>query len=403
MRNICPSTVASLLLWMIAMGCGKSGKFSHPDHSQFPKVNEINHRLDIRNPSVVYRNTFSYLLESTPITVIGKDSIFSRKLSFDGIPPKMDIDLTGHIYIVQNHGNTINVYDKYGSYLYEIGRAGRGPGEFFRIHSFVFDKEYESLYVLDYNKVEVFTRNNLKFEYHKTILLDIIRTTDICIIDSYLYISGHRIIRDDVESVSKGIKKQGEARSTAPILRLDLTNQNPSFSFGYSYNSESGWGFLNSRMSETLISCNYETKTVVGYPSHFPYIFGYDTDGNQKWISKIDGYISTEFTEEMTSEGPSFYSYTNSDILHHKLPTPRTDIGTFSVLQFVNRLPQDFFAKKKNLTLNNNSINTILVDTNSGELTYTHDFARIGVLKSNIAITFVSPYPQPTLIMVHEN
>lgn len=382
-------------------GCIESNLVEHPQVSQFPKDQEVNQKMDLEHPV----NATALIEHISGIGTykfsIGEDSIFDPRYSFDWIPPKMDMDHNGWVYVVQNYSHSINVYDPEGIYQYSIGREGRGPGEFIRIHSFVFDASFNTLYVLDYNDIEVFTRSDGSFKYESTIQSDFIRTTNLCLIDSTLFVTGHRIARDEQKSVSDGIKRQGEATALPPIQRLDLTGKSEPMSFGFVYESVSGWGFLNNEMSRTVLSCNSKTKTVIGIMSHFPYVFGYDLDGNRKWISKIEGYKSTMFTEEKTAEGPSFYQFTNSDFLHFKLPVPASNLGEFAVFQYLDRVPQDFFAKEPGMEIKERRYYTIFIHSNTGELTYSDEIDLIGSISETNWIHIQQEYKHPTMMHVY--
>jgi len=62
-------------------------------------------------------------------------------------------DKNGNIFIAESEDHHIKVFNKYGEYLYIIGRPGQGPGEFNYIGEMAIYKN--KLYVYDYNNVRI--------------------------------------------------------------------------------------------------------------------------------------------------------------------------------------------------------------------------------------------------------
>lgn len=74
------------------------------------------------------------------------------------------VDEDGRVYIADFMAKAIHIYDTDGSYLGNLGREGRGPGEFQMIWVLRISGNY--LYALDYQlqKISVFNLNNLQHE-----------------------------------------------------------------------------------------------------------------------------------------------------------------------------------------------------------------------------------------------
>lgn len=390
-------------IWMtiFLIACGDGGKITHPDSAQFPSSDRVAHRVDISRPSGDFPSHLFTQLTTPPSAVFGGGEAFSMEYTIDYVPPKLGVDRFGLIYVVQEHGNTVNVYDRSGTFAYAIGKGGHGPGEFVRLRSFAFDRDHQTLYVLDLTKIEVFKRTAGRFEYVSTILLDMLMADDICEIDSVLFVTGHRIAREAVEAVKSGEKWPAQARVARPILRIDLADVENPTSFGYVYESRYGWGYYDYLMSESNLICNRQTRTVVGIPRHFPFLIGYDIDGNEQWVSRIDGYIGTQFTEEMTPKGPAFYGNTNPETFHRKLPVAEADLGEYLVMQFIERLPQIWFASSPDITLSFTGVHTVLVHAGTGRLSYSDAVAPVVGIRPDMAVTYHFKPLHPTRFEIH--
>ena len=306
-----------------------------------------------------------------------------------GIPPRMDIDGNGNIYVMQKHSNCIRVYDKQGKYLYHIGRKGRGPGEFLDIQSFAFGQDYKKLYVADRAyKIQIFTLKNNKYQYTTTIFPNFIEIDDLCVLGQDLFVSGYKIARKDLPAYKNRTKRLVELKAAKPITRFDLKTLKPTLSFGYVYKSWSGSGMYNAELSQTMLGCNTKTGTVVGFLKNFPYIFGYDQNGHRKWVSKMDGYKSVKFIEFKKSEYPvpGLIPVANKKPFNWNFPIEPINDGPYSLLQYGWELPQPKLAASKNTKFNPEH-KTVLVDTRTGKLFYSDIYPIIGAWKHNTVVT----------------
>lgn len=383
-------------------GCTPSRKeVVHPDFERFPPDSTIDYSVDISNRSEIPLPHFFHPDSLRHLATIGNDSTFADEY-YDNTPQKLDIDSAGNIYIVQERTNSIHVYNRKGEFLYSIGRGGRGPGEFIEISRFVFDKTYKKLYVLDVFEIEIFVRKNGRFEYETSVTHHFMRAYDLCLLGKELFVSGYKMTREGRQAYKDGTKRRGEAKVAPPITKVDLETFEHTLSFGYEYKSYSGWGYYSGRLSETMLSCNEYSKTVVGYLKRFPYIFGYDTVGRQKWVSRMDGYMSTQSREVRTPEGPAFYPHTNEDIFNWKYPVQEIYNKEYSLLQFIYSPLVKYYASS-DIHQIGRPIRTILVDTKSGELVYSDAYDYIGVWKDDVVITMdIDPETYQKTFEVHE-
>lgn len=374
--------VACLIL--AGPGCSSSEKKEgvHPDPSRFPPSTEVDYILDISGKNKSTLPHFFHPDSLNSISVIGDSSNLDDE--YYDTPRQIDIDGRDNIYIVQKNSNTIRVYNKSGQFKYSIGKSGRGPGEFGRIISFSFDKNYLKLYVLDMFEIEIFVLKNGRYEYETTVHHKLIRPHDLCLLGNSLFLSGYKISDEYLEAHENEEIHRGKATISPPIHKFDLKSIQYLKSFGYKYPSYSGWGSYDGRLSATMLSCNEFTSTVVGYLKHYPYIFGYDTTGRRKWVSQMQGYKSTRSEEIKTSEGPAFYLHMNENIYHYKYPIQKIYNEEYSLLQFIYAPLIDYFATSK---AKKPYFKTILVNTKTGELSHSDAYPYIGVWKGRSTIT----------------
>lgn len=371
----------SIILLLIISGCSKfSSKSIHPISTHFPSADEITY---IINVSEYKRNNLSQLFDVNDL--IQKSTIKGSRTgevdTYIDIPSKIDIDSAGNIYFTDEKTQTIRVYNKEGEYSYSVGGRGRGPGEFEQIIKFAFGEGFRKLYVLGRFKIEVFKKNEFAFEYETTIQHKVFRPVDLCILDNWLYISGHKI--NDGERQDENMPEL-QASISPPIHRFDLNSHEYKNSFGFIYSSSSGWGYIDARLSETMLGCNSYSKTVVGYLKRYSFLFGYDVRGGQKWISNIEGYLNTESEEYQQASRPAFYSYTNREIFNWKYPIQELQTKEFSVMQFGYTPLLDYIAVSDSTMP---FIRTILVNTETGELFHSDNYPYIGSWRNNTVIT----------------
>jgi len=76
----------------------------------------------------------------------------------------ISVDNRGRVFIADVKQNTIHVYNSDGTYLQDIGREGRGPGEFQRIQDFKINNAH--IYILDsrLSRISVFMLNTFHLE-----------------------------------------------------------------------------------------------------------------------------------------------------------------------------------------------------------------------------------------------
>jgi hypothetical protein len=381
---------------IVGTGCGPEGV--HPDPNRFPPPEKIDYTIDISKKNEAPLSHFFHPDSLKATSTIGNNSDLNDE--YNKVPQQIDRDPQNNFYLVQEHSNTIRVYDDNGQFKYTLGQNGRGPGEFSEIFSFAFSDDYQKLYVLDRFEIEIFILNSKRYEYENTIQHNLMRVYDMCLIDNDLFVSGYKIAQEDQKAYENESISKTQAQIAPPIHKFNLETFDYIRSFGFIYPSYSGWGYIDGRLSETLLGCNESTDTVVGYLKHYSYIFGYDRTGQQKWVSKLEGYKSTRSKEITTSERPAFYPYTNENIFNWKYPTQKINNNKYSLLQFSYSPLIDYLespdAKKP-------YFNTILVNTKTGELFHSEAYKYIGAWKDKTIVTMdINPENLQKTFTIHE-
>lgn len=364
----------------------------HPVKELFPVEAEIDHKIELEGTDFGVIKSVLNPYETEVYSNINADSELSEEYFYFNRPPKkIDVDPDQNIYMVQQHVNRVNVYNKNGSFLYSIGREGRGPGEFLQINTFDFSEDYNRLYILDALKVEIFIKKDEIFEQFKTIPLYLQDVSDFCTLNDKLYVSGSRIDNSELETLaeldsqSERIERVSELNLSKPIHRIDAESGDYEFDFGFLYESPGNIGPISALLTETMLTCNKQTNTVIGVLSYYPFIFGYNEAGNRIWTSEISDFKSVETIEEQTAErGPVLTRFSNTDIFNRYLPLKTTD-SKYSILQTVYSYPQNKTNAKSEMP--NPRVRTILIDSETGELTLKKYHSFIGVQNNGLMIT----------------
>lgn len=368
-------------------GCTSSPKNEgvHPDPSRFPPDSVVDFTVTVSDKTIAAPLPHFFHSDGLDsVGTIGDGSVLADE--YYETPKSVDIDEQGNIYLVQEHTNTIRVYNHYGEYKYSIGRGGRGPGEFTLIFAFAFDKDYQILYVLDGLDIEIFKRVNNRFEYSTTVPHKIMRPYDMCLMNNALFISGYTMNAKDMEAYEDGDIARDQIGLSGPIHKFDLNTFEHLTSFGFRYESYSGWASYTGRLSQTMLSCNEYTDTIVGYLKHYPYLLGYDETGTRKWVSKIEGYKSLRSEEIKTPEGPAFYPFMNENIYHYKYPAQKIYHDEYSLLQFIYTPLIDYVAEFPATGEKKPYFRTILVNTKTGELFHSDAYKYISAWKDETAV-----------------
>lgn len=332
--------------------------------------------VDLKKGSSDSLERYMYYKNLQPVSTIGlKKEI---ELEYFRLPKKIDIDKNGNVYILNRDQNTINVYDSNGRYIGNIGKWGRGPGEFENIITFDFDENHKNLFVLDETKVEVFSKIDNNYEYSRRLYHSLIEVFDLCVLGDELFISGfsYSKAKDDsarnFDSRADQIKALNSIRVSKPISKFRIDSLIYDSSFGFEYQSVTGYGPWTGKLSRTKIECNEFSQTIVGVPEFYPFIFGYNKNGILKWSSKIENFRPTETLETITPEKYSLLTeYVNENVFDRYYSFREINEKNFTLIQVGELFPQGNDRKSyMSIPERNENYKNLIVDTKTGKINY---------------------------------
>jgi len=208
-----------------------------------------------------------------------------------GDPENIFTDSKGKIYIADQGTMSIKLFDEKGSYIQEIGRRGRGPGEFLSIE-YMFINDRDEFYVLDPNQFRV-TKFNQSGEYLSTFNTSK-KSQDINFFRQVIPLENGQFL-----ALYKqwGAGRYAKYESDHLFHIWDSTFQDKISASGsfneLGYKDEYGRRFLRSRVGKII---RIEKKEIILAP--FLYkgtLFRYKKDGNRWQLqNRIKGYQSNQ-------------------------------------------------------------------------------------------------------------
>lgn len=367
---------ASIILLFFLVNCSSGAKY-HPDEKFLPDEESISFKKDLNDISESDLN-----LSTSALSLRSTISDTSTTNDYNNLllhVSKFDIDPSGYVYIPQMY-STINVYDENGSYLYSIGRGGRGPGEFLRLLAFDFSEDFEKLYVLGGLKVEVFTLAGKRYEHERSFIHNLLNAKSICTMKDKLYISGFSF-------TESGFKNDSESDRIASLPIHQFQNEEPFNlirSFGFEYRSHIDMPQFNRFMTATELACNAATETIIGQMVSFPYMFGYTMDGTIKWISKFENFLPTIYKEDSR---PSVIP-DNQEMYHRVYPFREIYNSEFELLQIGYHYPfwygyaQSHGEHPEISNPEGSTYKTLLIDSETGYLKSLNAEFMIGAIRN---------------------
>jgi hypothetical protein len=176
---------------------------------------------------------------------------------------------SGQVVVLDDRQSELRLFDAAGRPTQRLGRAGRGPGEFFNPLSVAVDPEGR-IYVADLaHAIQVFGPGPEGYRYLRTIQIEIAANA-MCFLDTLLVVQGAHFGQDTILHVYD---------RTGRVLR----------SFGTLYRSPNR--MLNYQFGAGRIACDPQRELVLYAPGGvIGEVRAYRTDGTLVWRTAMTGY-----------------------------------------------------------------------------------------------------------------
>lgn len=356
--------IFSTLLFLHLISCGERSSVTHPIEEHLPLPSEISNVVTVNLSDAEKKEAASI------------SSVFTNNdsLHFFDYPKALDYH-DGLFYLLENRKNHISVFDTLGNFQYQFSRAGHGPGEVISPVTFKFNDDYSELYILDAYDIEIFEKISGRFVPKKTVYHGLLRAYDMCILDESYYLSGYGISKEQLEKYQNNEISHNEFNVSGPINKYSIASDSLEIAFGFKYKSYFGYKTFGGMMSNVMISCNSLSKTILAQHEYFPYLFGYDKEGDLRWLTKLEGYLTSNLLEEIGKNGSyNLTQYSNSKIFQRFSGfNPSSTNENF--IQFQKYIPQSSFREKDYTEVEINKIkyqgrSGIRINSETGKSTY---------------------------------
>jgi len=348
----------------------------HPISDRIPEIEKshdfvVSHHdsEDIQNAQQLAKN----LLSSPKVLTLGV--LEGKRHETFGQISDIRLDSTGNIYVLDTQFSEVRVFNPDGSFLYSIGSAGRGPGEFFMAEGIEVDSSGR-VYVGDKShRNSIFQRINNSHQYQHHINLPFV-PLDQCKSGNAHFI--HGILNDKPSHTIHSYSEDGH------ILNA----------FGALYNSTSS--LVRHYLGEGHITCSNDPTQIIFAPQLLPIIYGYSQEGQLMWASKLSNFRSLSITEHIqTNAGESEVSM---DVFSKEFDQISDVISfpeQYAIVQIASFTPESLnpeFRKGEKFA----SLKSYLILFSTGEAVYIGDsLPQIRAISHKYLYTSHSfPYPQ---------
>ncbi|MTI89594.1 MAG: 6-bladed beta-propeller [Balneolaceae bacterium] len=300
-----------LIVILILNNCSDSPQniVEHPRADSISVLSELPNTLNLNESD----NSDTLISSYSDSIIIKKNDLMVN--GFIANLLDIDTDTLGRIYVALGPENVIKVFSSSGSYLFSVGGSGRGPGEFEMLRDIYVNKDLNLLIALDSNEIEIFDLLDDGVKHRKAIFTGMFNSSQVCAIGDNIYVNGS-IITNNADGNS--ISDFSQIQASKPIHQVDIETEEVR-SFGRVYKSAIDYGVFNGMLSNTIISCNVETKKIIGVFGHWPLFAGYSSDDlEEQWVSGLIGIDHQIFEEN-----------TKAQTLQRKQPSEIIDRYTF--------------------------------------------------------------------------
>ena len=210
-------------------------------------------------------------LRPTPVTMGAEDG------SDDVVMSRMNavaINRSGQVLVLDELSSVVRVFDPNGSFVQRIGRAGKGPGDFFHARVMTLSPDDDVVVYDLMGRLQVFRQRNGRHELSRTIPIDF-EITAMCFL-------GNRLFANAMSTGARSI-----------VHAIDYQTGQVTSSFGSVYNSPSF--ITNVNVSSGKLVCDQQNQQVVlATSSMLGEIRAWKLDGTPAWRVSIADYKSNK-------------------------------------------------------------------------------------------------------------
>ena len=267
------------------------------------------------------------------------------------------------LYVLDSEYKEVRAYNSHSGDLVGVfGKAGQGPGEF-RSDFLKIAVEDRIISILDGSRIHIFERRRERnFILFKTIRNPTRGSSDLCVMDGYLYILG-----EYQENTIHKATFEGQVVA----------------SFGEIYTSSHP--VLQSIMSiEGFLACNKRHGVVGWIRQHVPALMGYTAQGELLWITKFADY-------EPSGVVAGFMEDDGSPTVEQGPPEDGESMFVSLIADQADNFYVGYFTQSKE---RGNPLPLFRINARTGKGEYLGDGWVSGLSNYQVFTTRTSPFPQ---------
>jgi len=281
-----------LLIGLICLSCSDKNEVIHPRESFIERVESLEKAISIEDYEKASRNLFKN--RNSDITYIGGGEIGADNFIVN--MKNVIIDDYGRVYVSIPSENKIKIFDRNGYFLRDLGRNGRGPGEFEFLSTIKYHSGKDLLIALDNKDIEIYSVGEAEIKHKEKVYNHATQSTDLCVTQKNIIVNGFIVKENDSSSSKSGLPN---LIISPPMHAYSLDSMDEPISFGESYKSEHGWGIFDGMLSTVSILCDESSDIVIGLTELYPYLNGYNSTTYEKvWEAGISDVNIIKYLEE---------------------------------------------------------------------------------------------------------
>ena len=247
------------------LGIGESHEFVSPSHDS----------EDMEDALAVAQG----LQSSTKILTLGV--LEGERHEMFGQISDIKVDRSGNMYVLDSGYSEVRVFNSKGSFLHAVGKAGRGPGEFFEPRGLEIDSAGHLIAVDKDHRITIFEWTDDSHEVVRTLTVPF-EPIGLCLGENTFYIHGF------TEKFS----------DTIFPYSFNGDRMEP---FGAGYESQSA--LVYRYLSEGQVACSQQQGGQIIYsPRLIPAIYSYSLEGDIRWVAKISDFKTLDIIEDKSGE-----------------------------------------------------------------------------------------------------